>query len=247
MTLYESLAPLYDSLFPIDPKAQAFLASLVPEREGPRSRSVLDAGCATGGHALALADLGWTVVGIDSEAAMISLARAAVASKGGRAASFYVADMLALTERFAGRSFDLVLCLGNTLPHLLGGAAASFLAQARALLAPGGALVLQTLNFSLPRVAPGFVFPEISAAGAVMRRSYKEPPRDQAAALRFVVELESGAQVQRGETLLSPLGPRDIGSLLALAGFKEVASFAGWDGSSFDEANSLYCITVARV
>jgi len=245
MTLYETLAPLYDSLFPIDPRAAAFLASLVPA--GGRRPCVLDAGCATGGHALDLAELGWTAVGIDSEAAMISLALAAGASRGGGRASFYEADMLSLADRFAGRSFDLVLCLGNTLPHLLGAAASSFLAQAHALLAPGGALVLQTLNFSLPRVAPGFVFPEISGAGAVMRRSYHEPPQDQAPALRFVVELESGGLVQRGETLLTPLGPRDIGSLLARAGFGTPSRFSGWEGRGFDEAVDLYCLTVAKV
>jgi hypothetical protein len=171
-------------------------------------------------------------------------------------------DILALEGAYDPASFDLVLCLGNTLPHLIGGArdsqggardrgardrgAASFLAQAHSLLAPGGALLLQTLNFSLPRVGPGFVFPELAAGGAVMRRSYRAGPPEQPGTLRFVVELERDGGVQGAETLLIPLGPAQIGSLLGEAGFAPPRRLAGWDGGAFEADRDLYCITIAR-
>jgi glycine/sarcosine N-methyltransferase len=242
MTLYESLAPLYEALFPINPRTVPFLDSLVPG--GARERRVLDAGCATGSHALALAALGWSATGVDSEASMIALASARNPSPPGRCA-FSVGDILDLNEGYEDASFDLVLCLGNTLPHLIGGGAAAFLSQARGLLAPGGALVLQTLNFALPRIGPGFVFPELSAQGAVMRRSYQSPPPEQAGTLRFVVELETGAGVQVSETPLLPLAPARIEELLAEAGFAPPSRISGWDGAAFDEGRDLYCVTVA--
>jgi SAM-dependent methyltransferase len=253
MTLYESLAPLYDALFPVDPATAAFLDALADLRADGGPWRLLDAGCATGAQALALAAHGWTAVGIDSETSMIELARQQAIGYGLQSrATFAEGDILGIEARFGGAAatpgdrFGLILCLGNTLPHLAEAGARSFLAQARALLAPGGALVLQTLNYSLPRVGPGFVFPEIAAQGATMRRSYQAAPLGQPGSLRFVVELESGGTTRRGETVLTPLAPRRIEDFLREAGFAAPARYAGWDGRAFDEAADLYCITVAR-
>ena len=66
MTLYETLAPIYYSLFPVDPRAPAFLNSLILGRDRP-----------SGPRVLALSALGWTAVGIDLEAVKIALASAA--------------------------------------------------------------------------------------------------------------------------------------------------------------------------
>ena len=246
MTLYETLAPLYDGLFPMNPKASAFLDSLFAVERRSRGLRALDAGCATGSQALDLAAHGWTVVGIDSEAVMIDAACGRARKEGhAERASFLVADILGIEGRFGGQGFDLVLCLGNTLPHLAAKGAASFLAQARKLLIPGGALVLQTLNFALAGVGPGFVFPDIVAGGATMKRSYQAPSPDHPGSLRFVVELLSDGKSQLGETHLTPLGPALIGSLLGDAGFKPPVRHSGWDGQPFDEARDLYCLTVA--
>jgi SAM-dependent methyltransferase len=246
MTLYESLAPLYDGLFPVDSRASPFLDALVIGEGRSRGLRALDAGCATGAHALGLAALGWTVVGIDSEPAMIGVARERARREGlTERVTFFEADILEIEERFGNGSFDLVLCLGNTLPHLGASGAASFLAQARRALAPGGALVLQTLNFSLPGIGLGYAFPEIAAGGAALRRSYRTPPGDHPASLRFIVELESEGRSQVGETLLTPLGPRRIGSLLGDAGFEPPIRRSGWDGRPFDEGRDLYCVTIA--
>ncbi len=257
MTLYESLAPLYDGLFPVDPRAIPFLESLVGVEPGTAGPRVLDAGCATGAHAVSLATRGWNAVGIDSEAAMIAKAREGALREGvAERASFFEMDILEIGKSFRGRGFDLVLCLGNTLPHLVGadrGAesvddpeAASFLGQARELLSPRGALVLQTLNFSLAGVGPGFEFPELAVGDAVMKRSYRDPPPERPGTLRFVVELSRRGESQRAETFLVPLGPRRVASLLREAGLPDQARFAGWDGRPFDEGGDQYCVTVAR-
>ena len=246
MTLYETLAPLYDNLFPINAKATTFLDSLIPAERRSQEPRALDAGCATGAHALGLAALGWKVVGIDSEAAMIDAAqKLAVKVELSGKASFLEADILGIEERFGKGSFDLVICLGNTLPHLGSPGAASFLAQAHAVLAPGGVIVLQTLNFSMPGIGPGYVFPKITAGTATMKRCYRSPSRDHPESLRFVVELVSDGKSQLGETYLTPLSPKLIGSLLGDAGFKSAVRHSGWDGHPFDNGRDLYCLTVA--
>ncbi|TFG79541.1 MAG: SAM-dependent methyltransferase, partial [Spirochaetales bacterium] len=57
MGLYETLADVYDDVFPVNPMTLSFIGA--PSRSGAR---LLDLGCATGGHALALAEAGWTAV-----------------------------------------------------------------------------------------------------------------------------------------------------------------------------------------
>ena len=257
MTLYESLAAVFDTLFPMNPKTPGFLVGLTtPEGRIPAPR-VLDLGCATGAHAIALAELGWNAVGIDSEAAMIAEADRAAARAGvaGRL-SFAVMDMREIGTRFSGQAFDLMLCLGNTLPHLAGADRADagdphaeiarFLGAAHALLAPGAALVVQTLNFQREEIGPGYHFPELVSGDLTLRRSYHEPPAGQPGTLRFVVELIRGPATDRGETTLVPLAPARLREMLREAGFAHLTCHSGWDGAPFDEARDLQCITVAR-
>jgi glycine/sarcosine N-methyltransferase len=245
MPIYAALASSYDALFPASPQAGAFLDSL-PREGGPSGPRALDAGCATGSHALALAARGWTVVGLDSEAAMAAAAREAALRAGlAERASFAQGDILDLAKRFGGESFDLVLCLGNTLPHLLGEGAASFLAQARELLRPGGSLVLQCLNFALPGIGPGYEFPRLEAGGAVLERRYALPPPEAPEALRFIARLTKGGRAETGEALLQPLRPARVSSLLAGAGFAPPELYSGWGGGPFDEGGDTYLIAVA--
>jgi glycine/sarcosine N-methyltransferase len=250
MPLYASLASAYDDLFPVAPAAAAFLdASASRGKARPRAAGLraLDAGCATGAHALALARLGWTADGVDSEAAMIAAARESARRAGlAGCAAFSQADILDIGKTFAKDRFDLILCLGNTLPHLVDGGAASFLAQARGLLAPDGELVLQTLNFALPGVGPGYAFPELAAGGAVMKRSYAPPPPGKPGALRFVVELTKEGRTDLEETILEPLPPSRIASLLADADFASMERYSGWDGRPFDESSDPYLVIVAK-
>jgi glycine/sarcosine N-methyltransferase len=248
MSLYALLASSYDELFPIAPDAAPFLDALAG-RAGRRAEGLraLDAGCATGAHALALAALGWTALGLDSEAAMISVARAAALKAGlSERAAFVEASILDLRRQAAKGSFDLILCLGNTLPHLLGGGAESFLAQARESLRPDGALVLQILNFALPGMGAGYAFPALDAYGVAMRRRYEAPPPGMPDALRFVAELTKEGRTASAETLLRPLPPSSLASLLAEAGFSPPALFSGWDGGLFDEGRDPYLLAVAR-
>jgi glycine/sarcosine N-methyltransferase len=246
MSIYAKLASTYDALFPASHAETAFLAALAREG-GNRAPRALDAGCATGAQALALADLGWTAAGIDSEAAMVAAARDAAARAGLKdRAGFDEASILDIGELFEKGSLDLVLCLGNTLPHLLGAGAASFLAQARGLLRPGGALVLQCLNYALPGIGSGYRFPDLAAPGVVMRRRYEDPPPEAPDALRFVVELarDGGREVE--ETLLQSLPPARVAALLEEAGFSPPALYSSWAGGRFDEERDLLCIYVAR-
>lgn len=108
-------------------------------------KRVLDIGCATGQHAMALAEYGFQVVGIDPNREMVDRARR-LAKESGSQAQFVHAGFENL-ESVPG-IFDAVLVLGNTLPHLLNKKSLnSALQQMSGKLNPGGKLVIQNRNF----------------------------------------------------------------------------------------------------
>jgi SAM-dependent methyltransferase len=113
----------------VDPHGEAALvARLVP----PGSR-VLDAGCGTGRVAVRLHELGYVVVGVDFDEAMVAVARERAPEL-----AWHVADLAALD---LGTTFDLVVAAGNVVP-LAGAAALPAIAGRLAQhLAPGGLLV----------------------------------------------------------------------------------------------------------
>lgn len=111
-----------------------------------RVRRVLDVACGTGKHAIALMQQGYEVVGADVSEGMIRRARENAAAAG-LAADFVVAGFGQLRYSVGGQ-FDAIVCLGNSLPHLLSEESlAEALADIRAVLRQGGLFVTQNLNF----------------------------------------------------------------------------------------------------
>ncbi len=121
-----------------------FLSSLL---DASPDRSVLDLGCGSGEHAAWFARQGARAVGLDSSEAMIESAKEHEANGEGR---YVLGDALAPRDALpAERAFGLALCLGNMLPHVLDDAGlASFVRGARAMLAPGGRILIQVLNYA---------------------------------------------------------------------------------------------------
>jgi SAM-dependent methyltransferase len=96
---------------------------------------VLDAGCGTGRVAIELANRGFSVVGIDSDASMLSSARAKAPEL-----SWIHADLVD-TDEYVDAVFDIVLAAGNVMIFLTPGTERDVVGQLAARLAPGGLLV----------------------------------------------------------------------------------------------------------
>ncbi|MEV0386924.1 class I SAM-dependent methyltransferase [Nonomuraea sp. NPDC050643] len=112
-----------------EPQVRRILATL------PTGRA-LDAACGTGRHAAYLAELGHEVVGVDSSADMLALARTKTPD-----GTFHQADLHDLPVESA--SFDLVVCaLALTHQPTLGPALREFARVTR----PGGHIVLSDIH-----------------------------------------------------------------------------------------------------
>lgn len=105
--------------------------------EGVRA---LDIGCGGGLVSEPLARMGAVLTGIDGSEAAISAARAHAAA-GGLSIDYRVSTAEVLAD--AGETFELVTAL-EILEHVAD--VAAFLAAASALVAPGGLLIVSTIN-----------------------------------------------------------------------------------------------------
>jgi len=259
MSLYEDLASIYDLLFPQNPAATAFILGLAGHghsRHG-ETRRVLDLGCATGSQLLDLAAAGWEAHGLEPSVPMLEKARTK-AELAELEADFREGGMLDASSIFPPGHFDLVLCLGNTLPHLgsreeLG----AFAADLATLLAPGGLVVLQLLNYDLvlERLArEDYIFPPLEAGGASFLRRYEAAgtgrPDGQALPRRlaFRTRIErAGEAALEDLTMLMPIGPAELSAALEARGFVHPSRTAGWQAEpgAFDAMRDPYLILSA--
>ncbi len=143
---YDRLAPDYDRMTGFEKRfvhEKPFFRLLV-ERHG--ISTALDAGCGTGFHALLLAQLGVRVTAVDVSGDMLRV----LASH----AHTLRLDVRMLESSFETLhtkqlpKFDAVVCLGNSLAHMMSGQALQLaLENFASVLRPGGILFLQNLNF----------------------------------------------------------------------------------------------------
>ena len=118
---YDALAPYYHLIFADWDASIAWqgeqLDALIRRCGPPGARSVLDVACGIGTQALALAAKGYDVTASDLSPAAVERARHEARSRGLDVA-LTVADMRGVQDHH-GRTFDVVLCADNALPHLL--------------------------------------------------------------------------------------------------------------------------------
>ena len=129
---YNQIAEKYDFIFPLSPAHKTFFAS---ELHG---KTILDVGAATGNLTAYLSSQGYEVTAIDLSEGLIAKA----AEKG---VTVQQRNMLAIDEL---PTFDNIVCIGNTLPHLDSKTSVQlFLQKAYGQLTQGGKIVLQLVNF----------------------------------------------------------------------------------------------------
>jgi SAM-dependent methyltransferase len=185
---------------------------------------VLDLGCGTGRHALALADLGYAVTAVDgSEAYLRELRRRAHAS--GLPIRVERAD---LREYDGRRAFDAVLCLGSTFGLYRDDLANRRVAgRIREALSPGGGAIIEVIGREM--LPAGFAETETVRDGRrtwTLHRSLQESGRW----IEDRWDDGLGASFTTGMRVYSA---RQLEELLIDCGFERVELAGGLDGSPY--------------
>jgi len=250
---YDRLARLFDVMTDWRKRLALEMSFLQRTLDGQRARTILDTACGTGWHAITLAQKGYPAAGCDASPRMIEQARVN-AAKAQVNVCFKVADFNQLNH-FTG-TFDAVLCLGNSLPHLLSQEMlVEALRQMRGKLERGGVLILHNLNYDLRmKKKPRFFAANGNADAIVWRFADYGPEFITFHTALFERKMEDAKEetiswsVQVNSTLQRPLLQKDLDESLARAGFGTLQHFGGLDGSAFDRERSgdLVIIAVAE-
>lgn len=237
MGFYEDIAEQYDQITGQAVRAAPAEAFLKELRRRHPFATALDVACGTGLHVEILARMGVAATGADISPAMLDKARQRFAAAGVDA-PLIAAPMQEIASRAEG-PFDLVLCLGNSLPHLLENADLdAALTGFAELLADDGLLVLQLLNYSR-------VLARAERVVGITRRDETQYVRfyDFLAGLVRLNLLEiawdgESCKHEITSTLLRPYAAEELTAALRRAGFDEPRLLTGMDFHPFDERES---------
>lgn len=211
---------------------------------------ILDAGCGTGWHAIEFARWGYEVVGVDLSPQMVEMARGNALDTGVGVA-FEVGGFDDLSKMF-GPKFDVVLCIGNSLPHLTTeDALQKAIRNFHAVLRPGGFVVIQNLNYDRQMAQKRRFFPakggEINGVETLIWRfaDYREDGLIQFHVAIFQ-KIEGPWHVEVHSTPQRPFLREDALTRFSEAGFEEIELYGGYDQTAFNMEGSGDLIVVAR-
>jgi len=217
-----------------------------------RPLRVLDAACGTGQHAIALAKAGMRVAGADLSTEMIAVARQNAAEAEVNV-DFQPAGFGSLAKTFGSKSFDALICLGNSLPHLLSiKELEKSVLDFYACLSPGGLLVIQNRNFDAVLAARSrWMEPQSHREGDrewVFQRFYDFEPDG---LIHFnIITLHRQAQkdwqASLTATRLFPQTRQDVENALLNAGFAHLQVFGSLEEVKFDAQKSSNLVILAE-
>ena len=235
------------------PFIEGRLAQLSSHHDG--ALRVLDVACGTGMHAVELAKHSFAAAGADLSKPMIERARINAAAAGVEV-TFKEAGFgelgVAFQQDGGENGFDALLCLGNSLPHLLTPLSlAGALEDVAACLRPGGMFILQNRNFDAVLAHHDrWMETQSSQEGDaewVFMRFYDFEP-DGLIDFNLITLSRSGSSGWRQKvdtSRLYPLLQSELETALQDAGFEQVTSFGSLSDSAFDEMTSSNLVMTA--
>lgn len=241
MDFYKPIAVHYEEIFPLKEPKVSFVRSFL--EKGPSK--ILDIGCAVGQLAMALAGQGHEVTGIDLDEDMVHKARKEAPGRGLKA-DFFVMDMMTVDKHFRSNSFDMVLCLGNTMVHLQSPEEMQvFITKVFRLLNENGVFIVQVVNYDAVLGRGIKELPVIDTEHVRFERGYRYDKADHKIRFRSRLTVKKDKEIFENEILLYPLTCGEMGLLMDRAGFHQVEYFGNF-GKDFHTIDSPALIVVSR-
>lgn len=255
--MYDEFSAHYDRFVNWEARLSAelpFLKSALNDLRGKPGEklSILDTACGTGQHAIALTKAGFNCSGADFSEKMVTIAKEKAQQEGFKM-TIQQAGFGTLAQTFGEDRFDGLLCLGNSLPHLLEEVSlANAMGDFAAVLKSGGKLIVQNRNFDLvlanrARWMPPQTFRKGDAAW-IFARFY-----DFDADSRLTFNIQILHSEGKGEfhqqvisTRLWPMKKALVEKFLIEAGFHELQFFGNLEGETFNPGSSGNLVITAK-
>lgn len=256
-TIYDEFSDDYDRFVNWDERLALEIPFLTSElasqkRDGIQKISLLDAACGTGQHLIALTDEGFEVAGADISAKMVEIARE-YAHDANNDIQLRQAGFGQFGEVFGVDKFDGLICLGNSLPHILEeGAMINALTDFKAVLRKGGKLIIQNRNFdSVLRTRNRWMDPQTYREGRntwIFTRFYDFDPDERITFNIMILSDQGGHEFQHRiiSTRLWPLKKAHLVELLERTGFGNMKLYGDLQGSAFNIETSGNLVITAR-
>jgi len=250
---YDRLAPVFDVMTDWEARLEfegPFWRRLFAEHG---VKSALDAACGTGGHVIEFARWRLRATGADLSPKMLELARAKAVAAG-LDVTFVRTGFEELPQHFTA-DFDAVLCVGNSLPHVLTqDELDAALRGMGAVLRPGGVLVIQNLNYDRRwRERPRFFALDsgvLDGHEILIWRLADYHDTDPPAITFHIAVFRKGHRgkwrVEVNSTRQRPWFRDELVSRLEAVGMTVEAVYGGFDGAAFEPLTSPDIILVAR-
>jgi SAM-dependent methyltransferase len=221
------------------------------QKSGKKALKILDSACGTGMHAIELAKQGHAVSAADLFPQMVRKGQEN-ARQANVEVQFSTSGFGGLTDVFGRGQFDLVLCLGNSLPHILNeNDLIDALKDFASALRKGGMLFIQNRNFdAVMNQKSRWMEPQVFQAEGkewIFQRFYDFLADG---SIRFNIvtlkrAMDGDWQAGVGSTLLRPQLYEQLNSLLADVGFKAVQAYGNMEGEPFNPSSSGNLILTA--
>jgi glycine/sarcosine N-methyltransferase len=242
---YDTLAPDYDAMTGFEgrfAREEPFFRSLV---EKFSVNTALDAGCGSGFHSLLLAQLGVKVTAVDVSAEMLHRLRKHALELDVQITTLQC-RFQEIRESVPERQ-DAILCLGNSLAHILrtDGLGAAFRSFA-GVLRPGGIVVLQLLNFERILARRDRIQSVKESGGKTYVRLYDYDKRGIVFNIVTLERSQGGTKQRVASVRIRPWLRSEILTALKGAGFAGWKSFGGISMERFASGISKDLVVTAR-
>ncbi|MCJ7694381.1 MAG: class I SAM-dependent methyltransferase, partial [Anaerolineaceae bacterium] len=214
---------------------------------------ILDSACGTGMHAIEIVKQGHHVFGADLFPEMVKKAKSN-ATGAGVSVDFRTAGFGKLTKTFSNQTFDIILCLGNSLPHIL---SVEELSQAiqdfHACLNKGGILIIQNRNYDNLMVTRNrWMEPQAHKDGETEWLFQRFYDFETDGMIRFNIitlkrQINENWQINIASTHLRPQSQNELIQILQTEGFDHIDFLGSMTASPFDPENSPNLIIIAKL
>lgn len=236
MTFYSTLSHYYSTIFPVSQAQKDAFTFLMPKT----LKYGLDVGCATGQVTRALQMQGITMTGIDYNDEMIKQAQ----KLANTSLTFELMDMTQLHHAFKPQQCDVVLCLGNTLVHILPSQVKTLIHDFHSLLDHGGLLVLQIVNYDMIYHHAIQNLPLIDTETCSFTRTYHFLDHKKKILFKTSLFDKQSSMLYNDETYLYPLFYEQLTAMLNES-FHIQQIFGSWKMEAYDPYHSPSLILTA--